>query len=78
MEDLICMAGGAVDLLKIDIEGAEIELFKCGAPWLSMVRHIAIELHDSEAEGLFRRCVGPDLYEFVESGDVLICFRRDV
>jgi FkbM family methyltransferase len=77
MEDLIGMAGGTLDLLKVDIEGAEIELFKYGAPWLTKVRHIAIELHDTEAERLFRRCIAPELYDFVESGDLLICIRHD-
>ena len=35
-----------VDLLKVDIEGAEKELFGAPAPWLSQVDAICIELHD--------------------------------
>ncbi len=37
----------SIDLLKIDIEGAEVELFSssCEA-WLPQVRHIIIEFHD--------------------------------
>jgi FkbM family methyltransferase len=35
-----------VDLLKVDIEGAEKELFAAPAPWLSQVDAICIELHD--------------------------------
>jgi FkbM family methyltransferase len=35
----------SIDLLKVDIEGAEIEVFR-SAPWMSKVRAIAIELHD--------------------------------
>ena len=77
MEDLIRLAGGASDLLKVDIEGAEIELFEHGAPWLSMVRHIAIELHGAKAEDVFRRCITPRLYDLMESGDILICLRHD-
>jgi FkbM family methyltransferase len=39
-------AFGQVDILKCDIEGAELELFSNGAEeWLPMVRNIAIELH---------------------------------
>lgn len=35
-----------IDLLKIDIEGAEKELFGAPAPWLDQVDAICIELHD--------------------------------
>ena len=35
-----------IDLLKIDIEGAEEELFKTNTQWLERVGFIAIELHD--------------------------------
>jgi FkbM family methyltransferase len=35
-----------VDLLKIDIEGAEIEVFADPARWIKQVGVIAIELHD--------------------------------
>jgi hypothetical protein len=34
-----------IDLLKVDIEGAEIEVFGA-CPWITKVRAIAIELHD--------------------------------
>lgn len=35
----------SIDFLKVDIEGAEIEVFD-SSPWISDVRVIAIELHD--------------------------------
>jgi FkbM family methyltransferase len=35
-----------IDLLKVDIEGAEKELFSEPGPWLSQVDAICIELHD--------------------------------
>ncbi|HLH83376.1 MAG TPA: FkbM family methyltransferase [Trebonia sp.] len=35
-----------VDLLKVDIEGAEKELFSAPEPWLAQVDAICIELHD--------------------------------
>jgi len=41
---------GPIDLLKIDIEGAEGPLFEHVPRWLDIVRNIAIELHDEEAE----------------------------
>jgi FkbM family methyltransferase len=35
-----------IDLLKVDIEGSEKELFGAPAPWLGQVDAICIELHD--------------------------------
>ena len=35
-----------IDLLKVDIEGAEKELFGAPAPWLGQVDAICVELHD--------------------------------
>lgn len=40
----------SVDLLKVDIEGAEVEVFAC-CPWITNVRVIAIELHDRVRTG---------------------------
>jgi len=43
-----------VDLLKVDIEGAEVELFKGDVSWLRRVGAIAIEFHgDSRRESGF-------------------------
>lgn len=37
----------SIDLLKVDIEGGEYELFRNGPPvWLSSVKTLAVELHD--------------------------------
>jgi FkbM family methyltransferase len=40
-----------VDLLKIDVEGAESEIFGSDCDWLSRVNAIAIELHDRFKSG---------------------------
>ena len=40
----------SIDLLKVDIEGAEVEVFE-SCPWISKVRIIAIELHDRVRPG---------------------------
>lgn len=41
-----------IDLLKIDIEGAEYELFRYGAEsWLPFVKMIMVEVHDQIKEG---------------------------
>ena len=39
-----------IDLLKVDIEGAEVELFKGDLGWLRRVRTIAIEFHNGSRE----------------------------
>lgn len=44
-------AGVPIDILKMDIEGAEREIFSAvDRSWLRMVRVIMIELHDTEDE----------------------------
>lgn len=46
MTEVIKRSGFAhVDLLKVDIEGAEVELFTGDCSWLEKVRAIAIEFH---------------------------------
>lgn len=40
-----------IDLLKVDIEGAELELFSGDVAWASKVNAIVIELHDRFREG---------------------------
>ncbi len=41
-----------IDLLKLDIEGSELQLFSKGADkWLGRVRHIVVELHDRYVPG---------------------------
>jgi FkbM family methyltransferase len=43
-----------VDILKMDIEGAEKEVFEGAPPWLSKVGMIAVELHDRFKVGCSR------------------------
>lgn len=51
MGTLMSQAGiDSVDLLKVDIEGAEVEVF-ASCPWIRNVRLIAIELHDRVRAG---------------------------
>lgn len=40
----------SVDLLKVDIEGAEVELFRGDVSWLDRVNAIAIEFHDDSRD----------------------------
>lgn len=43
-----------IDILKIDIEGAEVEVFKAPAPWIDRVGMLVVELHDGERIGSSR------------------------
>jgi FkbM family methyltransferase len=51
MEDILASSEfQQVDLLKVDIEGAEVELFQNDLGWLGRVRAIAIEFHGRSRE----------------------------
>src|SRR5215204_1702024 len=39
-----------IDLLKVDVEGAEVELFKGNLEWLRAVSCIAIEFHQGSRQ----------------------------
>ncbi len=41
----------SIDLLKIDIEGAEKEIFRKNTDWLAITKKILIELHDRKTPG---------------------------
>ena len=71
-----------IDLLKVDIEGAEKEVF--GAPdvddWLSKVKVIAIELHDRMKRGCsyeFFKAISKYHWYFAQRGENLIFIRED-
>ncbi len=53
----------AIDLLKIDIEGAEIELFRGDTSWLKRVKNLCIELHGLEAVRLVEHTLHPFHYQ---------------
>lgn len=66
-----------IDLLKIDIEAAERELFSRDvAPWLSRTRHIAIELHGPECERVFFDAIADYDFDVRTSGELTICNRN--
>ena len=63
-----------IDLLKIDVERAEISLFGDGTrTWLNQVTNIAIELHDVECRKTFFAALEPFEYEVSSSGELTIC-----
>ena len=68
-----------VDLLKVDIEGAEVELFKGDLDWLKKVGAVAIEFHDdSRAATRFdevMRAYGFRVYD--EGGHTVLAVREE-
>jgi FkbM family methyltransferase len=72
---LIAMSGlSAVDLLKIDIERAELTLFGASAgAWLPNVRNICIELHGDDCERAFFTALKDFDYELGRDGELFIC-----
>lgn len=72
---LLEMTGGEpIDLLKIDIERSELEIFgeNCQA-WLPAVRNICIELHGEDCERVFLLALQDFAYEREASGELTIC-----
>lgn len=72
---LIDMVGdNTVDLLKVDIERAELSVFGNSAgSWLSRVRNICIELHGKDCEEVFFAAIKDFDYELERSGELTIC-----
>jgi FkbM family methyltransferase len=75
MQALIDLAGvSAVDLLKVDIERAELAVFGISAlKWLPKVRNICIELHGKDCEEAFFAALKELEYELRYSGELTIC-----
>lgn len=69
-----------IDILKIDIEGAEKELFDSNyQTWLPKVKVIVIELHDRMREGTaasFFKALANYNYTLEIKGENLVCFLK--
>jgi FkbM family methyltransferase len=72
---LIEMAGAQqVDLLKVDIERAELAVFGDTAKlWLPRIRNICIELHGPDCQQVFFRALKDFDYELGHSGELTVC-----
>jgi len=75
MPSLIALGGGGrVDLLKMDIEGSEAEVFASGAAeWLPSVRNMVIELHGPECEKSFQTAIAGYNCESFPLRSVIVC-----
>jgi hypothetical protein len=75
MLTLIDLCGTAeIDLLKIDIEGSELELFSRNTEsWLPRVRNLCIELHSPDCEAIFFRALSDCSYDLSRTGELTVC-----
>lgn len=73
MPEIIEKAGGSLDLLKMDIEGAELEVFRKQTGWLDQIRNIGIELHDERCAEAFFSALGGYEYELEKGLETTIC-----
>lgn len=65
-----------VSLLKLDIEGAETELFRSASDWLDKIDNIAVELHGEEATDCFYHAIAPHDFHVTKVPGVTFCFRN--
>jgi FkbM family methyltransferase len=75
MPTLVGLCGSAeVDLLKIDIERSELELFSRNTEsWLPRVRNLCIELHGPDCEAIFFRALADYSYDLSRTGELTVC-----
>jgi len=67
----------SVDFIKIDIEGAEIEVFSSAGNWIDRVGSFAVELHDRVRAGCTAVVVSAlgDRFRCSRKGEYLYCAR---
>lgn len=72
---LISLCGSSnIDLLKIDIERSELELFARGTEsWLPQIKNLCVELHGLDCQEIFFRALSNYSYELSSPCDVTIC-----
>jgi FkbM family methyltransferase len=68
-----------ISLLKMDVEGAEAEIFRGDVGWLDKVDAIAIELHDDSTFGkaseIFSAAIREREFDVTRHGELTICRR---
>lgn len=66
-----------ISLLKVDIEGAELEVFGSGeCEWLDLVDNLVIELHGSECERVFHRAIEGRGFITSRCDELTLCTRQ--
>jgi len=67
-----------VSILKVDIEGAERELFSLDSnAWLDRVDNIVIELHNERCREAFFKVIDPERFDKSSCGELTVCLGRN-
>jgi hypothetical protein len=61
--------------LKIDIEGAEAQVFGRPCDWLDKVDNLVIELHGEKCERIFRRAIEGRGFSVSTCEELAVCVR---
>ena len=76
VDELLTWSGApCIDILKLDVEGAEREIFSAECNWLRRTRAIFVELHDRFVSGCseaFERAVAPYSWDRSTSGECIV------
>lgn len=65
-----------VGILKIDVEGAERQIFAGDCRWLDQVDNIVIELHGAECEAIFRAAISRRGYSVSRVDELHVCLSQ--
>ena len=68
------LGSASIDLLKIDIERAELVVFgETSKTWLHRVHNLCVELHGDDCRAMLFNALAPFDYELELSGELTIC-----
>ena len=74
--ELLRISGGdKISVLKIDIEGAETELFSSNTNWLKLAENIVIEIHNQDAHDAFYSKIDPTQFEISTCDELTVCLK---
>jgi FkbM family methyltransferase len=81
MNSILERVGGEIDILKMDIEGSEYEVFLHNTEWVDHVKVFIFECpdrdHPGAAQQMFRTLAHLPLDTFISGGENLVLIRRD-
>lgn len=63
----------SIELLKIDIEGAELEVLQGNTDWLKKVKHLCIELHSDACRAALKQALVPYTFTELTTGETTYC-----
>jgi FkbM family methyltransferase len=65
-----------ISILKIDIEGAEIDVFASNyQKWIPKVDNLVIELHGEECAAVFEKAIAEEKFVRSRCGELMVCTR---